>query len=186
MGQHAHGGHHHVCLFPSRTHFLGHRSLLAPESSILERGSRLTGGRLERRSLECRSLERRSLECRGPECERFLRPSRGLAAIPRLVQPTLLPLGSHEVGPEGLLSLILVVSAASQAHAFHGRFAAARHGIDMVELEKSAGFAPVSSWAHEGASALIALPDRTFHVCRHVPRPRAGSRSLFPRLGCFS
>jgi hypothetical protein len=67
----------------------------------------------------------------------------------------------------------LIVGAASQAHTVDGCSAAARDGIDVVELEKLPGRTTMPRLAHERASTAIALPDGPPHMRRNVPVARA-------------
>ena len=62
----------------------------------------------------------------------------------------------------------------------HRSLAPARHGVDVIELEKLARRAAMAGLAHKRALALIALPDRApdlrWHIARFgargLPRPR--------------
>ncbi|HEU4764874.1 MAG TPA: hypothetical protein VFT93_04400, partial [Candidatus Eisenbacteria bacterium] len=87
--------------------------------------------------------------------------------------PRLLALPRHEPGPERVLRCVLIVSAAPEAQAIDGGNAAARKGLDMIELEEAAGRAPMSVRAHERAPPSVALPYRAPDLGRDISGPCA-------------
>src|SRR5882762_8655405 len=102
---------------------------------------------------------------------------RGPCACSPCREPRFLPLPLHESGPENALGLVLVVRAASHPHVVDRRLPSSRQRFDMVEFEKPARLAARPLRAHEGALALIPLPDRAPDVRRGVTPSggRAGS-----------
>ena len=87
--------------------------------------------------------------------------------------PRLLALPCHEPGSERALGCVLIVGAAPEAHAIDGGNAAAREGLDMIELEEAAGRAPMSVRAHERAPPSVALPHRATDLGRDISGPCA-------------
>ena len=104
--------------------------------------------------------------------------------------PSLLALSAHEPRPERAIGFVLIVTLTPQANAVHGRLPSARHGLDVVVLQKFSGLAAVTGLADERASALIALVHGAFHVRRDVTpvgariraRPRPVGRRELPLL----
>jgi hypothetical protein len=86
---------------------------------------------------------------------------------------------AHEVDSKRALGFVLIVRTATQPHAGHRGLAAARHGLDVIELEELARRAALAVVADERALATITIPDRAPDVCGDVPG--TASRARAPR-----
>src|SRR5258706_4421150 len=82
-----------------------------------------------------------------------------------------LALSPHERDAKRPLGLVLVVGAAAKAHALHARPAAARHRVDVIELEQPARRAAATAVADERAPTLVALPDCAADIRRNAALP---------------
>lgn len=71
---------------------------------------------------------------------------------------------------EAALRCVPVVSRTEHAHPIGGRGAAARPGVDVIELEEPALAAPYAVIADKRAALAIPLVDRAPHLRRHMPR----------------
>src|SRR5438552_2408995 len=85
----------------------------------------------------------------------------------------------HEPGAKRALGRVLVVGAAAQPDAVHGRLATAGDGLGVVELQPAICRTAAAALTHERAAALIALPDGALDVRRDVAR--VGARAPLAR-----
>jgi hypothetical protein len=88
----------------------------------------------------------------------------------------LLALSTHEFRSKRALRFELIVGAAAEPYPMRRRLPPSRERLDVIELEKAAGFAAVPAGADEGATSLVPHPDCAADVDGNVTsRPAVGT-----------